>query len=383
MDAALAAEIFKLEEASLRRQLREMSSAQGPRISCGGRDLLNFSSNDYLGLASEPFLAEAACRAARDFGSGPGSSRLISGTQSPHADLEDAIAAFKKLPAALSFSCGYATALGAIPALVGTGDFAILDKLSHACLVDGAKLSGATIRVFPHNDIAKLESHLRWARERSPSARVLVITESVFSMDGDTAPLAEIVELKDRFGAWLFLDEAHATGVLGPGGRGLAHALGLHERIEVHMGTLGKALGSAGGYIAGSRTLVDFLVNRCRSFIFSTAPPAAQAASAAAAIRWLETREGEKRIAALGDNRSAIARLLPGRVPGTPESAIVPIHVGPEAGALELAGRCSLAGIFIPAIRFPTVPRGKARLRLTLTASHSREDLEAAASLLG
>jgi len=382
MDRLLAEELAQLESVHLRRRLRTLFSAQGPEVVVDGKRLINFSSNDYLGLASESFLIEAVCRAAREYGAGTGASRLISGTQSPHVRLEEELAAFKQLPAALVFGSGYATAVGTIPALVGQGDTVILDKLSHACLVDGARLSGATLRVFGHNDMSKLEALLRGVRQKQPSSRILVITESVFSMDGDTARLSEIVALKEQFGAWLLLDEAHGIGVIGERGQGLAHAVGLQDRIEVQMGTMGKALGVAGGYVAGSRTLVDFLINRSRSFIFSTAPPASQAAAAGEALRWLRGREGVQRIERLRANRQLIAALCPQHVKQEPAAAIVPIHVGDEAEALALASRCIEAGAFIPAVRFPTVPRGKARLRLTLTASHSREQIKLAAQVL-
>jgi 8-amino-7-oxononanoate synthase len=378
----LGGELARLEAAHLRRSLRVITSGQGAHIRCDGSEVVNFASNDYLGLAMEPFLVEELCRAARDFGAGAGASRLISGTQSPHVALEESLAAFKRLPAALAFNSGLTTALGVIPALVGRGDVVILDKLAHACLVDGARLSGATMRIFAHNDAGRLESHLQWARQKHPAAKVLVVTESVFSMDGDLAPLREIVDLKDRHGAWLLLDEAHGTGVIGEDGAGLAHSLGLNGRVDIHMGTLGKATGVAGGYIAGHRTLVDFLINTCRSFIFTTAMPAAHAAAARAAIDWLGSAGGRLRIAALSANRQAIAVLCPGILKSTPPSAIVPIPIGPESPALEASARCLEGGAFIPAVRFPAVPKGRARLRLTLTACHTRRDLETAATLL-
>ena len=206
-------------------------------------------------------------------GFGSGASRLVCGTLAAHERLEEAISGFKRAGAALCFSSGYAAAMGTIPALCSREDVIILDKLCHACLVDAARLSGAQLRVFPHNDTGKLERHLRWARDRHPASRVLVVAESVYSMDGDVAPLLEIVELKERHGAWLFLDEAHGVGVLGAGGRGLAEESGAEGRIEIQMGTLGKALGAHGAYITGSRHLRDFLINQARSFIYSTAPP--------------------------------------------------------------------------------------------------------------
>ncbi|MEO5721452.1 MAG: 8-amino-7-oxononanoate synthase, partial [Chthoniobacterales bacterium] len=254
-----------LRARSLHRKLREIGTAQGPEVKIVGRQLVNFSSNDYLGLANDSLLREAATAAIAEFGVGAGASRLISGTQSPHIQLETAIARWKGTPAALTFSSGYAAAVGTIPSLVGKRDVILLDKLAHASLIDGAKLSGATIRVFPHNHLGKLESHLEWAHREHPEGRLLVVTESVFSMDGDRAPLRELIGLKKRFGAILLLDEAHAVGVIGANGRGLAHELELTRQVEVQMGTLSKALGVSGGYICGSRSLIEWLVNRARS----------------------------------------------------------------------------------------------------------------------
>jgi 8-amino-7-oxononanoate synthase len=288
-----AAQLEALRARSLDRHLREISSAQGPIVDLPGKRLINFSSNDYLGLANDPRLREAATAAVAEFGVGAGASRLISGTQSPHLRLEGALAKWKGTEAALTFSSGYAAALGTIPALVTKGDVVLLDKLCHASLIDGAKLSGALMRVFPHNHLGKLESHLQWANREHPRKRILIVTESVFSMDGDRAPLREIIGLKKRFGAVLLLDEAHAIGVLGANGRGLAAAEKLNDDVDVQMGTLSKALGVSGGYICGSRSLIDWLINRARSFIYSTAPPPALAAAAHAAVDFLASAEGE------------------------------------------------------------------------------------------
>ena len=269
--------------------------AQGPEVEIGGHRLINFSQT--IISVSQTILdyARPRLRRSTNLASGAGASRLISGTQSPHLRLERALAKWKGTEAALCFSSGYAAALGTIPALVTKNDVVLLDKLCHASLIDGAKLSGAVLRVFPHNHLAKLESHLEWARREHPAKRVLIITESVFSMDGDHAPLRELVELKKRFGALLMLDEAHAVGVIGPNGRGLAAAENVSEEIDVQMGTLSKALGASGGYICGSRTLIEWLINRARSFIYSTAPPPAIAAAALAAVDFLASPEGEER----------------------------------------------------------------------------------------
>src|SRR5437870_6314431 len=284
-----------LRARSLERKLREISSAQGPKVQIAGRRLINFSSNDYLGLASDLRLREAAIGTIKEFGVGAGASRLVSGTQSPHLRLENALAEWKETEAALSFSSGYAAALGTVPALVNKDDVILLDKLCHASLIDGAKLSRAILRVFPHNHLRKLESLLEWARREHPGKRVLIVTESVFSMDGDRAPLRELVELKKRFDALLMLDEAHAVGVTSANGRGLAAEENVSDDVDVQMGTLSKALGASGGYICGSRDLIEWLINRARSFIYSTAPPPAVAAAALAAVNFLSSSEGEKR----------------------------------------------------------------------------------------
>jgi 8-amino-7-oxononanoate synthase len=371
-DQFLRFELERIESAGLRRSLRILESPQGPEVSCDGRVLANFSSNDYLGLAAHPKLQEAAREALDEAGSGAGASRLVCGTHSRHQRLEAALSRFKQTEAALSFSSGYAAALGTIPALVANGDVVILDKLCHACLVDGARLSGASIRVFPHNRIEKLESHLRWAAEKHPAGRVLVLIESVYSMDGDRAPLREIVDLKDRFAAWLFVDEAHGIGVVGRHGRGLADESGVASRIEVQMGTLGKALGSSGAYICGSDALRDYLINRARSFIFSTAPPPHCAAASCAAVEFLESKEGGALVGKLQENISALAHGL--RAPA--QSAIFPVILGGEELALEASRTLLEQGFLVPAIRYPTVARNSARLRITVTAAHAPEMIE-------
>jgi 8-amino-7-oxononanoate synthase len=367
----------------LYRELREVDSPQSPHVKIGGRELLNFSSNDYLGLANHPALKEAAIKAVENFGAGSGASRLICGSLSPHHDLETTLAAFKKTESALSFSSGYAAAIGTICALIGKDDVVILDKLVHACIVDAARLSGAKLRVFAHNDLNDLEEILRWADERPvPAAntrppRVLIITESVFSMDGDTAPLREIVALKNKYGAWLMVDEAHATGLFGKNRRGLVEELSVSDQVEIQMGTLGKALGASGGYICGPRELTEYLINRARSFIFSTAPVPAAAAAARAAIELVQSAEGEtlaKKLWSLVDEtKNALAQT--GWPLANPRSAIIPLHIGTESAALETAAALRERGIYIPAIRYPTVARNQARLRLTLTAAHTPEQI--------
>ena len=370
----LRTELANLEERGLRRRLRVCDSPTGPISRIEGKALHNFASNDYLGLAAHPVVTQAAAKAARDFGAGSGSSRLVSGTQPPHRELEEKVAAFKGTAAALVFGCGYAASTGTLAALAGKDDIILLDRLSHACLVDGARLSGATMRPFRHNDAEHLGQQLRRVCEKRPRARIFIVTESVFSMDGDTAPLREIADLKDRYGAVLMVDEAHAVGVIGRGGRGLADELQLSGRIEVQMGTLGKALGSSGGYIAGSRNLVDFLINRARSFVFSTAPPASNAAAASAALDLCSGREGETRRETLRGLRTILDPAMP--------AAIHPVIIGGETETLAAAERLAQLGYFVPAIRPPTVPKGTSRLRASLSASHDAAVVSELAEIL-
>ena len=385
-DQELARRLADIRAQGLLRQLRRVDSPQTPRLQIEGRTFLNFSSNDYLGLAHEPALREAAKKAVDDFGSGSGASRLICGSLAPHHELEEALAEFKGAEAALSFSSGYAAALGTIGALLDSDDVIVIDKLVHACVVDAARLCGAKLRVFDHNDPNDLEKILQWAdgkKLKTPGAkrksRTLIVTESVFSMDGDLAPLRDLVELKDKYGAWLMLDEAHATGLFGQHRRGLAEACELAGRVEIQMGTLGKALGAAGGYICGSRPLIDLLVNRARSFIFSTAPVPAAAAAATAALRLVQSQEGEVRRTRLWQRVDETKNALIGGAWTLPpvRSAILPLLVGEEGRAVALAAALRDLGVFIPAIRYPTVARGAARLRLTVTAAHTREDIAA------
>ena len=376
----LASGLERLEREGLRRTLRKLEPVEGASVLHNGRRLENFASNDYLGLASHPRLIEAAKEATARHGSGSGASRLVSGNLPEHEALEDALARFKNTPSALTFSSGYAAALGTIPALVGPGDVLWLDKLCHACLIDAARLSGATLRVFPHNDLDLLDRRLRAFREKSPSSRVLIITESVFSMDGDCAPLRQLVELKERHGAWLMVDEAHGVGVFGERGRGLADAEGVADRIEVQMGTLGKALGASGAYICGSAKLRDWLIHRARSFVYTTAPPPGPVAAATEAVRLLfETDEGPARLSRLHDNCRRLRAALPG---AASPSAIFPIILGSENAAVSAARALLERGFLVPAIRYPTVARGAARLRLTLSASHSPDRIEALARCL-
>ncbi|KAF5407998.1 MAG: 8-amino-7-oxononanoate synthase [Candidatus Udaeobacter sp.] len=380
MEDLFAKDLEALRARSLDRHLREITVAQGPEVEIGARRFINFSSNDYLGLQTildyaRPRLRRSTIWRRRR------RLRLISGTQSPHLRLEGALAKWKGTEAALCFSSGYAAALGTIPALVTKNDVVLLDKLCHASLIDGARLSGAILRVFPHNHLAKLASHLEWARREHPAKRVLVITESVFSMDGDHAPLRGLVKLKKRFGALLMLDEAHAIGVIGPNGRGLAAEENVSEEVDVQMGTLSKALGASGGYICGARTLIEWLINRARSFIYSTAPPPAIAAASLAAVDFLASPEGEERRLLLWERIRLMQGLLPraglNEEQSGARSAIFPWIVGDEQAALNLAAALQGEGFLVPAIRYPTVAKGAARLRITVTAAHKASQIEA------
>ncbi|MFZ0828376.1 MAG: 8-amino-7-oxononanoate synthase [Verrucomicrobiia bacterium] len=371
-----------LRKQGLLRELHRVDSPCGTRIRIGGRTLLNFSSNDYLGLANDPRLKQAAVRAAEKFGAGSGAARLTCGSLAPHHELEETLADFKGAEAALSFSTGFATAIGTICALLGRDDVIILDKLVHACIVDAARLSGAKMRVFAHNDLEDLEKILQWATKNIPPRKhVLIVTESVFSMDGDAAPLREIVALKEKHGAWLMVDEAHATGLYGKNRRGLAEESGLSERIEIQMGTLGKAVGAAGGYVCGSRVLIDFLINRARSFVFSTAPVPAAAAAATAGIRLIQSSIGETRRKSLWKRIDEL-KSATGHRPSASPSAIIPVRIGNETQAIAVSAALREDGIFVPAIRYPTVARGQARLRVTLSAAHGADEIRLLAARL-
>ena len=379
----LAARLRAVREQGLYRELPRIHSPQLPHTQVDGKTLLNFSSNDYLGLANDPLLKEAAIKGIERYGAGSGASRLVCGSLAPHAELEQAIAAFKGAEAALTFSSGYASAVGTICALLDAHDVVIIDKRVHACIVDAARLCGAKLRVFGHNDLEDLAGILRWADRRNTAPgglrrpRTLIVTESVFSMDGDFALLRELVELKDQHGAWLMVDEAHATGIYGEKRRGLVEEFGVAGRIEIQMGTLGKALGAAGGFICGSCRLIDYLVNRARSFIFSTAPVPAAAAAATAAIHFVQSEEGQTRRNQLWARVDQVKNglIAAGFVLPPVRSAIVPLLIGNETRAVEVAAALREEGVFIPAIRYPTVARGQARLRLTVSAAHAAADV--------
>ena len=375
----LTSQLDGLRAQGLWRELRPLDETSGVVVSAEGREFVNFSSNDYLGLAQSLEMKDALAAGVAKFGGGSGASRLVCGTHRTHAAVEEALADFKGTEAALTFSSGFAVALGTIPALVGAGDTIILDKLCHASLVDSARLSGATIRVFPHNHLEKLNRLLQTAK-----GRVLVVTESIFSMDGDAAPLREIVELKQRHGAWLLVDEAHSVGVLGPQGRGLAAALGVDRDVDLHLGTLSKAFGLSGGYLAASRQVIDLLINRARSFIYSTAPPVHLAHALGVILELIRSERGDALRTQVCAHAQKTHSLLSEQGIKSPAgcSAILPVILGEATRALEVSARLKEMGFLIPCIRYPTVAHGSARLRITVSALHSVSQINALVNAL-
>ncbi|MDP2743495.1 MAG: 8-amino-7-oxononanoate synthase [Dehalococcoidia bacterium] len=365
-----------LRQKNLHRDLRTIQGPQGPWVEVDGRRVLNLCSNNYLGLASHPQLAEAAATAARTWACGSGASRLVCGNMALHELLERRLADFKRTEAALLYSSGYAANLGIISALVGRGDFVFSDAFNHASIIDGCRLSQAEVIPFPHNDMAALEERLLDGSRSSPRARRLIAVDGVFSMDGDLAPLPQLAELAERYEAMLMVDEAHATGVLGPEGRGVVAHFGLEGNVPIIMGTLSKALGGFGAFAAGSLQLREYLVNTSRSFIFSTALPPPVVASALAALDLLQADPG------LPGRLQEKARLFRARLGemgyDTMSSAtqIIPVLVGKIDMALEMSHRLLEEGVLTVAIRPPTVPQGTSRLRVTVTATHSQEDLD-------
>lgn len=346
--------------------------------------MLNFGSNDYMGFSQHPQVIEASITSLENAGLGPRSARLLAGHTEIHQELEANLAKLKFTEDALTFPNGYTSAIGVIPALVDRSATIILDEKCHACLWDGARLSGAKVRMMRHNDLDHLEEILKLDRERDLSQNstspILIITESLYSMDGDRAPLAEIIELKQKWNAWLLVDEAHALGVFGAGGQGCVETSELAKEIEIQLGTLGKAVGSLGGFAAGSSQFIRLLRQHARSFIFTTATPPVIAAAALAGVQLITTTEG-------ADRRKQLARLIGHAAnneiyPLDVDSQIIPILIGEEEKTLQLAGELWSNNIYLPAIRFPTVSRGEARLRLSLTATHTLADLEAILKLL-
>lgn len=375
LDGELTDALARLEQDSLYRRLRVIDSAHGAEVECGGRRMLMFSSNNYLDLAAHPAVKRAALETIERFGVGAGASRLVAGSLEPLHRLERSLARLKKVEAALVFGSGYLANMGAITALAGPEDTIFSDELNHASLIDGCRLSKATLKVFRHRDAGHLKVLLE---ETDRAGRRLIVTDSVFSMDGDLAPLTDIVELARRFGAAVMIDEAHGVGVFGPAGAGLAAELGLSNEIDVQVGTLSKALGAYGAYVAGSRMLIDFLINRARCFIYTTGLPPAMAAAASAALEVMK-REPE-RISRLHDNAAYMraALVAAGFKLAPTTSPILPVMMGESKTALTMAERLFARGVYVIAIRPPTVPEGCARLRVTPTSGHTRADLDRA-----
>lgn len=370
----LASALDARQAAGLARTCRTLAAPTGPTATVDGRDLVVLASNDYLDLARDPRVTEAAATAARTWGAGAGGARLTTGTQPPHVALEAALARFKGTEAALVYGTGYMANVGAITALVGKGDAVLSDELNHASIIDGCRLSGADVFVYRHGDLADLDRKLGLCREHR---RRLAVSDGVFSMDGDVLDLPGFLEVTRRHDAFSMVDEAHATGVVGPTGRGLAEAFGCGHP-DIAMGTLSKALGSEGGFVCGARLLIDYLRNVSRPFIFSTAPGAPAMAAARAALEVLEAEPA--RVARLRENVAFFVSEL-GRlgVAARSDSAIVPILVGDERAALAAGAALERAGFLVPAIRYPTVARGAARLRVALMSAHTHDQLRRAA----
>jgi glycine C-acetyltransferase len=373
----LSERLEELRRQGMHRSLRLVEGAQGRQVTVDGRQALMFCSNNYLGLADHPRLTAAAREATARYGTSSGASRLVSGTMELHQQLEQALAAFKGTEAALVFNSGYAANSGIIPALCGRDDVVFSDRLNHASIVDGILLSRARMVRYPHNDMAALR---RLLEETPCRGERLIVTDGVFSMDGDLAPLRELAALKREFGALLMVDDAHGTGVLGETGRGSAELAGVMAEVDIHMGTLGKALGSFGAYAAARADIVDWLVNSSRSFIFSTSLPPAVLAASLAALEVVASAEGAGLRQRLAANTARFRQglLSRGLVPVAGVTQIVPLVVG-EAAACVAASRHLLeAGVFVQAIRPPTVPAGTSRLRFTLMASHRDQDIDGA-----
>ncbi len=359
-----------LAAADLLRRPGVVESACGPRVVIGGREVVCLCGNDYLGLANDPAVKAAAIEAVERFGVGAGASRLVSGTSSLHVELERRLAAFKGSESAVVTSTGYMANLVAINALAGRKDLILCDKLNHASIIDAALAGGARVRTYAHCDAARLKSLLD--RHRNEHRRCLIVTDSLFSMDGDLAPLAEIVRLKKLFDAQLLVDEAHATGVLGEHGRGGAELLGVEREIDATVGTLSKALGAMGGFVAGPGALIETIRNAGRAFMYTTALPPAICAAAIQALEIVE-QEPLRRRKLLEMSRNVRGRLGASSEIATP---IIPVVIGEAGKALEVSGRLLEAGFLVPAIRPPTVPKGASRLRVSLSAAHELADLD-------
>jgi glycine C-acetyltransferase len=364
-------------------KLRVLEGEQKPFCVFDGREVINLASNNYLGLTADRRLRKASIEAVRKLGVGAGAVRTIAGTMTIHMELEEQIAKFKNTEACVVFQSGFTANAGTVSAVLGKEDLIISDELNHASIIDGARLSKATIKVFNHKDVADCERILQ--ENASFPGKKLIITDGVFSMDGDIAPLPELCDLAEKYGCIMMVDDAHASGVLGRGGRGTVDHLRCHGRVHIQVGTLSKAIGSMGGYVCGSRDLIDYLYLRARPFLFSTSHPPATAAACAAAFTLLDSPEGEKLVKKLWANTKYFKRELKKR--GfqfkTSETPIVPIHVGDAAKAFEFSRKLFDAGVFAPAVGYPTVAEGKARIRTIVSAAHKREQLLKATDILG
>ncbi|MFO7310659.1 MAG: glycine C-acetyltransferase [Bacillota bacterium] len=373
--AFLADEIAAMKAQGVFRYPRVFEGPQGPRAIIDGREVVNLSSNNYLGLANHPRVREAAIKAIEEYGAGTASVRSIAGTMSLHAELERRLAAFKRTEAALVFQSGFTANAGTVAAILGKEDVIISDELNHASIIDGCRLSRAQIKIYPHRDVAALR---RLLEESRGARRVLVVTDGVFSMDGDIAPLPDIVAVAKEYGAITMVDDAHASGVLGTNGRGTVDHFGLHGQVDIQVGTLSKAIGILGGYVAGSKLLIDYLIQRARPFLFSTSHPPAVTAACLAALDILETEP--ELIQRLWDNARYFREGLADAgfdVSGS-ETPIIPVIVGEGDKAMRLSDRLFEEGVFAQGIAYPTVPRGKARVRTIVTAAHTRDDLDQA-----
>jgi glycine C-acetyltransferase len=376
----LGEQLREWREAGTYQRLRELQTACEPVARFDGREVINLASNNYLGLANHPRLVEAAVRAAKEFGAGSGAVRTISGTMSLHLELEERIAAFKHVEACVVFQSGFAANAGTVAAVLTPEDHIISDELNHASIIDGCRLSKAKIHVFAHRNVEAAESKLKDLA--GTPGRKLLITDGVFSMDGDIARLPGLVEIAGKHGAIMMVDDAHSSGVLGRNGRGTVDHFGLHGRVDIQVGTLSKAVGVLGGYVCGTRDLIEYLYHRARPFLFSTSHPPAVAASCLAAFDILESEP--ERIETLWQNTRHFQNSLrnAGFSIGDSETPITPIMVGEAAMAFAFSQQLFEEGLLATGIGFPTVPKGKARVRTIVTAAHTREELDRAVEIL-
>ena len=373
----------ELKAKNLHFRLRVLDTEQKPVATFDGKEVINLSSNNYLGLTTHPKLRRSAIEATRKWGAGSGSVRTIAGTMKIHMDLEEQIARFKNAEACVVFQSGFTANAGTVSAILGKDDLIVSDELNHASIIDGCRLSRATIKVFKHKDVEDCERILK--ETENWNGRKLLISDGVFSMDGDIAPLPQLCDLAGKYDCIMMVDDAHASGVLGRNGRGTIDHFGVHGRVHIQVGTLSKAIGSLGGYVCGSRELIDFLYHRARPFLFSTSHPPSVAATCQAAFELLDSDGGGRLVKKLWANTKFFKGKLKklGFQTGVSETPITPILVGDAGKAFEFSKQLFDEGVFAQAIGYPTVPEGKARLRTIMTATHKRADLERALEILG